>query len=77
MLLTSFGRRRPTGDADARAQNMLADESAVVARVVAIAGLADPDDGVDYLTETVKVAGDPRRCVLVGRPRDHGCDARQ
>ncbi|MFD7075020.1 nucleotidyl transferase AbiEii/AbiGii toxin family protein [Nocardioides sp. NPDC059952] len=56
MLLASFGSRRPTTDADALARNMPADESAVAARVVEIAGLADPDDGVIYLTETVKAA---------------------
>lgn len=56
MLLASFGSRRPTTDADALARNMPAEEDAVAARVVEIAGLADPDDGVVYLTETVKAA---------------------
>ncbi|MFJ9392342.1 nucleotidyl transferase AbiEii/AbiGii toxin family protein [Nocardioides sp. NPDC101246] len=56
MLLASFGSRRPTTDADALARNMPANENAVAARVVEIAGLADPDDGVIYLAETVKAA---------------------
>lgn len=56
MLLASFGSRRPTTDADALARKMPAEEDAVAARVVEIARLFDPDDGIIYLTETVKAA---------------------
>lgn len=53
MLLAAFGQRRPTADADALARNMAHDEGAVAARVAEIAGLPDPDDGVEFLTDTV------------------------
>jgi hypothetical protein len=53
MLLAAYGRRRPTVDADALARNMKGDESVVAARVAEIAGLPDPDDGVEFLPHTV------------------------
>lgn len=53
MLLAAFGNRRPTVDVDALARNMAADQDAVARRVVEIAALADPDDGVEFLTDTV------------------------
>jgi hypothetical protein len=53
MLLASFGSRRPTVDADALARNMSADHETVAARVCEIAALADPADGVEFLTDTV------------------------
>ncbi|MFT4103400.1 MAG: nucleotidyl transferase AbiEii/AbiGii toxin family protein [Burkholderiaceae bacterium] len=53
MLLASFGNRRPTVDADALARNMNADQQTVAARVVAVAAVADPDDGVEFLTDTI------------------------
>lgn len=56
MLLASFGNRRPTADADALARNLAADEESVGARVAAIAGIDDPDDGVEFLTETTTTA---------------------
>lgn len=56
MLLAAFGNRRPTVDADALARNLAADQAAVAQRVVEIAALADPDDGVEFLTDTVATA---------------------
>jgi hypothetical protein len=56
MLLASFGARRPTVDADALARNMAADEETVARRVVEIAVMDDPDDGVDFMPETVTTA---------------------
>ncbi|TCO44163.1 nucleotidyltransferase AbiEii toxin of type IV toxin-antitoxin system [Kribbella antiqua] len=53
MLLAAYGRRRPTADADALAQNMPGDERTVAARVAEIASLPDPDGGVEYLLGTV------------------------
>jgi len=53
MLLAAFGQRRPTADADALARNMGHDEAAVAARVAEVGGLPDPDDGVEFLTDTV------------------------
>ena len=53
MLLAAYGRRRPTADADALARNMPGDERTVAARVAEIASLPDPDDGVEYLPETL------------------------
>jgi hypothetical protein len=53
MLLAAYGSRRPTVDADALARNLAADEAAVAQRVAEIADLADPDDGVEFLTGTV------------------------
>lgn len=54
MLLAAFGQRRPTVDVDALARNLTRDQSAVAARVVGIAAVSDPADGVDFLTETVR-----------------------
>jgi hypothetical protein len=56
MLLAAFGQRRPTVDADALARNLTRDEDAVASRVVEIAAVADPDDGVEYLTGTAKTS---------------------
>lgn len=56
MLLASFGNRRPTVDADALARNIAADAEAVTARVAEIAQLDDPDDGVEFDTNTVTTA---------------------
>ena len=56
MLLASFGTRRPTVDADALARNMAADEETVARRVAEIAAIEDPDDGVEFLPETVTTA---------------------
>ena len=53
MLLAAFGNRRPTVDADALARNLAADRGSVAARIVEIAAVADPDDGVEFLTDTV------------------------
>jgi hypothetical protein len=54
MLLAAFGQRRPTVDADALARNLTRDQSAVASRVAGIAAVADPDDGVQFRTETVR-----------------------
>ena len=56
MLLASFGTRRPTVDADALARNMASDRETVARRVAEIAALEDPDDGVEFLSETVTTA---------------------
>lgn len=56
MLLASFGTRRPTVDADALARNMASDEETVARRVAEIAAMEDPDDGVEFLPETVTTA---------------------
>lgn len=53
MLLASFGTRRPTVDADALARNMASDDETVASRVAEIAAIEDPDDGVEFLPETV------------------------
>lgn len=53
MLLASFGSRRPTVDADALARNMASDEQTVGARVSEIASRPAPDDGVEFLPETI------------------------
>lgn len=53
MLLASFGTRRPTVDADALARNMSCDQETVARRVVEIAAIEDPDDGVEFLPDTV------------------------
>jgi hypothetical protein len=53
MLLASFGNRRPTVDADALARNIAADQETVAARVAEIAAIVDPDDGVEFLVQTV------------------------
>jgi hypothetical protein len=56
MLLAVFGRRRPTVDADALARNMPSDQDAVTARVSEIAALPDPEDGVEFLIETLSTS---------------------
>lgn len=56
MLLASFGTRRPTVDADALARNLASDQESVARRVVEIAAIEDPEDGVAFLTETVTAA---------------------
>lgn len=56
MLLASFGTRRPTVDADALVRNMAADEETVAHRVAEIAAMEDPDDGVEFLPDTVATA---------------------
>lgn len=56
MLLASFGTRRPTVDADALARNMASDEETVARRVADIAVIEDPDDGVEFLPDTVTTA---------------------
>jgi len=53
MLLAAFGQRRPTVDADTLARNLSNDLDAVAARVAEIAALPG-DDGVVFLTGTVK-----------------------
>ena len=53
MLLAAFGQRRPTVDVDTLARNIAADEEAVAARVAEIADLDDPDDGIEFLTDTL------------------------
>jgi hypothetical protein len=56
MLLAAFGQRRPTVDADALARNLARDTAAVAARVAAIAAQTDAEDGVEFLTDTVKTS---------------------
>lgn len=56
MLLASFGTRRPTVDADALARNMASDQETVARRVAEIAAIEDPDDGVEFLSDTVTTA---------------------
>ncbi|MFV0458396.1 MAG: nucleotidyl transferase AbiEii/AbiGii toxin family protein [Actinomycetales bacterium] len=56
MLLATFGTRRPTVDADALARNMGAGRESVTARVIEIAALDDPDDGVEFLPEATTSA---------------------
>lgn len=56
MLLASFGTRRATVDADALARNMASDQETVARRVAEIAAIEDPDDGVEFLPETVTTA---------------------
>lgn len=56
MLLASFGNRRPTVDADALARNMASDEESLARRVAEIAATPDPEDGVEFLTDTVTTA---------------------
>jgi hypothetical protein len=54
MLLAALGARRPTSDADLLARHLANDEDTVVKLVTEIADWSlDPDDGVDYLAETV------------------------
>lgn len=56
MLLASFGTRRPTVDADALARNMASDQETVARRVAEVAAIEDPDDGVEFLSDTVTTA---------------------
>lgn len=56
MLLASFGSRRPTIDADALARNMASDQATVAARVAEIAALPDPEDGVEFVTNSLSTA---------------------
>lgn len=56
MLLASFGVRRPTIDADALARNMAADQETIAQRVADIAAIKDPDDGVEFLPDTITTA---------------------
>ncbi|MFD0203953.1 MULTISPECIES: nucleotidyl transferase AbiEii/AbiGii toxin family protein [Saccharothrix] len=54
MLLAALGARRPTSDADFLARHLANDERTVVDLVVEVAGrVPDPDDGVEYLVDTV------------------------
>jgi hypothetical protein len=54
LLLAVFEARRPTADADLLARHLANDQATVARRVVDIAQVTlDPDDGVDYLTETI------------------------
>lgn len=54
MLLAALGARRPTSDADFLARHLANDERTVVDLVVEVAGRSpDPDDGVEYLVDTV------------------------
>ncbi len=55
MLLAAFGHRRPTSDADALAQNLASDAESVMARVVEVAAIPG-DDGVEFLTDTVRAS---------------------
>jgi hypothetical protein len=54
MLLAAFGSRRPTGDADALALGIASDAETVAAIVAEIANLPDPNDGVIFLTRTMR-----------------------
>jgi hypothetical protein len=55
MLLAALNARRPTVDADLLATHLSNDIHEVVARVMEIAATPiNPDDGVVYLTDTVK-----------------------
>ncbi len=54
MLLAVFEARRPTADTDLLAQHLASDQTTVARKVADIAQVTlDPDDGVDYLTETI------------------------
>lgn len=53
VLLAAFGNRRPTVDADALARNLAGGEESVAGRVKEIAAISDPDDGVEFLPETL------------------------
>ena len=56
MLLAALGSRRPTVDADALARNMSAEQPQVASRVAEIAALVDPEDGVEFLVDSVKTS---------------------
>lgn len=66
MLLAAFGTRRPTADADTLARNIMADQGFVAARVAEIAALADPDDGVEFLTGTLTTSTIRENAVFLG-----------
>ena len=66
MLLASFGARRPTADADALARNMAADEQTVVQRVVDIALIAMPEDGVRFDADSVRAQQIREEAVYAG-----------
>lgn len=66
MLLASLGARRTTADADALARNMAADEHAVSERVVAIASIAMPEDGVQFDTRSVRAQQIREEAVYAG-----------
>ena len=54
MLLAALGARRPTSDADLLARHLANDETSVVRFVTEVAcRTADPDDGVEFLVDTV------------------------
>lgn len=54
MLLAALGARRPTSDADLLARHFANDEATVVGLVTEVAGRsANPDDGVEFLVDTV------------------------
>ncbi len=53
VLLAAFGQRRPTVDADALAIGLGNDAETVAALVAEIAAIEDPEDGVEYLAESV------------------------
>jgi hypothetical protein len=54
MLSAALGARRPTSDADLLARHLANDEATVVNLVTEVAGRSpDPDDGVEYLVDTV------------------------
>ena len=54
VLLAVFDARRPTADADLLARDLANDEETVIARVVDVARVdLDPDDGVEFLVDTV------------------------
>lgn len=56
MLLAALGGRRPTVDADTLARNLSADHASVTDRVAEIAALADPEDRVEFLLDTIKAS---------------------
>jgi hypothetical protein len=56
MLLAAFGARRPTVDVDALARNLSADQESVISRVAEIAAIEIPDDGMEYLVDTVRAS---------------------
>ncbi|HEU5484847.1 MAG TPA: hypothetical protein VFU98_08070, partial [Microlunatus sp.] len=58
--------RRPTADADALARNMAADEQTVVQRVVDIALIAMPEDGVRFDADSVRAQQIREEAVYAG-----------
>lgn len=59
MLLAAFDARRATADADTLARDLSNDETAVLARVVEIAGQPVADDGVVFRAETATARANP------------------